>query len=213
MSGSPCVFLSASVPSGERAAAYPASDAREISDAVLAIVRAVLAAGWRLVFGGHPMITPYVFLAAGEQGVKQEHPARVVVYQSEVFTDDVTPETRDLERLGYGRIRWVPAHSGERPGRSPQSLASLRDVMLRETKPIGGFFVGGMQGVVVEYELTLRLLDNFLAFPVKYPGGAASTLPLDGRTPETLAEALMSSNRYPAVANRAVAVLRGGHAL
>src|SRR2546423_479046 len=100
------VFLSASFPSGDRATRFPAPEAAEIADATTAVVRIVLASGGRVVFGGHPTITPLVLLVAGEMrgsylgGAERHWPSdepRVRIYQSEVFADSITEETRRLE--------------------------------------------------------------------------------------------------------------------
>lgn len=161
------VFLSASFPSGERGKAFEPYDAGAISDAVSAYVRVVLSGGDSLVFGGHPTITPLVLLVAGEVGVRE----KVIIYQSRWFANAITPETYRLEELGLGTIRWV--ESGED---LEESLASLRETMLQEVELLGGAFVGGMKGILTEFEMFRELWGGKPALPVVAPGGAARQL-------------------------------------
>ncbi|MGH8300567.1 MAG: hypothetical protein ACRET5_03775, partial [Steroidobacteraceae bacterium] len=95
---SKAVFLSASFPSGDRGQAFRPYDAEAIADAVVAITRAVLYAGGRLVFGGHPTISPLVLLIAAELDTK----GRVDIFQTRYFEGQVPPETLELDKRGYG---------------------------------------------------------------------------------------------------------------
>jgi hypothetical protein len=217
------VFLSASFPSGDRAERFPGHGPAEVADATTAIVRGVLTAGGQLVFGGHPTITPLVLLVAGEMRGRPNSPSppagdpgagsepSIQVFQSDVYRDSVTDETRRLEELGYGRIVWTEAAEGESPRESVRSLRHMREQMLESCQPIAGFFVGGMEGIHEEYQLALDMLGrDFRAFPVHGAGGAAQELAPAGPVPEDVAEILHTSTSYPALVHAALACLDEG---
>lgn len=165
------VFLSASYPSGKRGARFEPFDPGAIADAVTAIVRAVLGAKGRLLFGGHPTIAPLVLMVASEMDVE----GAVDVFQSQWFEDQITPETRALEKAGFGAIHWTP----ERATRA-NSLETMREAMLgHDRKLIAGVFIGGMEGVQEEYELFHRFQPGVPRVSLVGPGGAAARLPSD----------------------------------
>ncbi len=187
-------------------------------DAIVAIARGVFAGNGRLVFGGHPTITPLVLMVASEAEYGRraaettEDAHLVVVYQSRLFAPLVTDETLALERLGRGTIRWTDAVAGESPTgdlRHLRSLDLMRRTMVEETQPVAAFFVGGMEGVVDELELVRALLPTIPAFPLGAAGGAAGTLAAQGDLPETLSARLRGSHRYPAVVHEALSLVSG----
>src|SRR5437667_261524 len=120
------VFLSASVPSPNRAERYRRvpNSALEIEEAVISLARAVFAEGGQLVFGGHPTISPLVALVAGEYVVPEpgerlserlaevprstgERRTPIVIYQSRAFETLLPAETVQMKSLGYATIRWT----------------------------------------------------------------------------------------------------------
>ena len=115
------VFLSASYPSGERGIRFEPFDPGAIADAVTAVVRAVLLAKGRLLFGGHPTITPLVLMVASELDVE----GAVDVFRSEWFEHQITRETRALEKAGFGAIHWTPGRETQ-----AKSLETMREAML-----------------------------------------------------------------------------------
>jgi len=192
-----CVFLSASFPYGERANKFPEANPFEITEAIVALTRAVFGAKGKLVFGGHPTISPLV-LAVGrdfahfcaDQGVDLLLPF-IYIYQSEHFRFDIPRETLQLEKEGIGKIIWVKSENTDRE----QSLRKMRIKMLREQKPVAGVFVGGMDGVydnkeyrynVGEFSLFTKYCDEFHLFtkyctgkpiyPIGKTGGTSQTL-------------------------------------
>ena len=102
------VFLSASFPSGERGEKVRPFDASAIADAVAAIVRAVLLNGGKLLFGGHPTITPLVLMIGTELRVQKT----VDIFQSQWFSEQITTEMWALAELEVGTIPGLP---GARP--------------------------------------------------------------------------------------------------
>ena len=185
------VFLSASFPSGTRATKFEPFDPGAIADAVTAVVRAVLAAKGRLLFGGHPTITPLVLMVASELEAK----GAVDVFQSLWFEDQITRETRALEKAGFGVIHWIQKGTTRK-----QSLQTMREAMLRQDrKLIAGVFVGGMEGVVDEFELFEELQPRVPRVSLVGPGGAAATLPSDEA--RSVLGKHVESKRYPFLAS------------
>lgn len=185
------VFLSASFPSGERGTRFEPFDPGGIADAVTAVVRSVLMAKGRLVFGGHPTITPLVLTVASELDVE----GAVDVFQSQWFEDEITSETRALKKAGFGAIHWTP----ERATRE-KSLETMRKAMLgHDRKLIAGVFIGGMEGVQEEYELFHRFQPRVPRVSLVGPGGAAAKLPRDEA--RRVLGRHVESKRYPFVAS------------
>ncbi len=195
------VLLSASFPSGERAVDVRPFDAAAIADAVTAVVRAVLVSGGKLLFGGHPTITPLVLLIGTELGVRHA----VDIFQSEWFREDVTDETVALIESGVGTVHWTP----RLPTREA-SLGLMRERMLSFTRPAGAVFIGGMSGIHEEYAEFGRVCPAVPRLPLFGPGGAAAQLLIDK---EGMSDALsehLRSRHYPFVASQIVTSLVAG---
>jgi len=180
------VVLCSSFPSGERGEAVTPYDVNGIADAVTAITSVILSANGRIAFGGHPTITPLVLLIASTANKY----GSVDVYQSKWFASQITPETRRLEELGYGKIHWT-----KREHSFDKSLSTLRKVMFRESDPLGAIFIGGMDGLYQEYKLFREEYPERPCIPITGPGGAAGKLEPVGM-PDDL-RMLLGSLRYP----------------
>jgi SLOG cluster3 family len=168
------VFLSASIPDPVRWAGE--FDPLEITDAVVAIGRAVLSAGALLVTAAHPTIAPLLLYIAAE--LPPTEAPRVLVYQSAVF-DAILPEaTLRFEAEGVGRLIRTEAAAGEPPdpAQAPESLAIMRRQMLTEAQPSAAIFIGGMAGISAEHALFHELLPDKPTYPVGFPGGEARAL-------------------------------------
>lgn len=190
--GQRTVFLSASFPTGKRGEAFPASDPAAVADAVTATIRTIFGANGRLVFGGHPTITPLVLHVAGDRGYR----GGVDVYQSRWFRREVPQETLRLEQLGFGRIHWIAAATTLQ-----ESLRAMRTQMLRESKPVGAVFIGGMEGIRDEWDLFATLAPGRPRMALAAPGGASADLVEEASLPEELRRELLSP-QYPALARR-----------
>lgn len=194
------VFLSASFPSGERGDAVKPYDPYAVADAVTALVRAVLARGGRLLFGGHPTITPLALAIA----MKHRSERSVDIFQSEWFRGQITPETQMLEDLGYGKIHWT-----SKRGDRDRALRTMRQRMLDFGDIAGAVFVGGMDGIEEEHRLVGQMLQGVPRIPVRGPGGAAARLrTTDAEVPEHLARQL-ASRAYPFISAKIVDYLCG----
>jgi len=186
------VFLSASIPDPKRWDGP--FDALEVTDAVVAAGRSVLALDGVLVTAAHPTIAPLLLYVAAEFPATEE--PSVIVYQSELF-DDVLPEpTRRFGEDGIGDLRWTPRVAGESPtpGRWNESLALMRRQMLSEADPIGAVFIGGMSGIIDEFELYRDLFPLRPVYPIGRPGGEARALAprVESRVPH-----LFDGESYP----------------
>jgi SLOG-like protein len=196
------VFLSASVPSPERAERYRrVEDAHlEIEEAVVSLARAVFVEGGTLVFGGHPTISPLVAMVAGEYITprladerKEEVRTPIHIYQSEAYKGFVPDETLMMFRAGYATLHWTEAVDGERfdpkaprdRPRCPKSLRHMRERMIRETAPVAMACIGGMEGVEEEADIFRELRQAAPIYVFGETGGAAALL-AERRGDETL---------------------------
>lgn len=168
MSLSP-VFLSASLPDPRRDPKYFATgNTVAIRDAVVALTTVVLPRT-RLVFGGHPAITPMVKWVAEQLG----HFDRLRMFQSKFFREHYLA---DVEVFKYEEVEAVWAES--RAEMRAKSLTKMRTEMLLSESFSAAVFVGGMEGVEEEYDLAkeLRELRDVPRFPVATTGAAAARL-------------------------------------
>src|SRR5271156_222736 len=91
------VFLSASIPDPKRNKKYiSTSDIVAIREAVTALTLIVTPRA-KLVFGGHPAISPLVFLAAKSVGGEQN----VSIFQSDYFRALAPTESRSFMNLTW----------------------------------------------------------------------------------------------------------------
>jgi hypothetical protein len=189
------IFLSASVP--VREGWVDGSKPTEIEEAIISIARAVFARKGRLMFGGHPSVSPLVSAVASEYFAAD--PARqvrpVVTFQSRLFEAVLPNETTEMVRLGWSTIEWTPVERRADPaGTREQSLILLRERMLppdfaavddvirrNELRPpLAMIAVGGMNGVRDEAYMFLQNRGAWGArrhvFAFRSGGGAAARL-------------------------------------
>jgi hypothetical protein len=182
------VFLSASVP--YREPFVKSSRPSEIEEAIVSIARAVFARKGRLLFGGHPSVSPLIVAIAGEYYPPDPNRAvrPVVTFQSEHFEGKLPDETWQLFRMGWSSVQWTPRQPGETDKeRQDNSLTKMRHWMLgpetpqevierhRLTTPRAMLAVGGMEGIFEE----AKIFREYVKAPVmaiKSGGGAAAEL-------------------------------------
>jgi SLOG cluster3 family len=156
------VFLSASVPDPRRHQKYfRTGDTVAIRDAVIALLTVVLPRT-KLVFGGHPAITPMVKWVADQLNAFH----RVRMFQSKFFRDQYL---KDLELFRYEEVEAV---AGDRD----KSLLAMRMAMIHSENFSASFFIGGMEGVEHEYDLLREHRPEVPRFPVYTTGAAARLL-------------------------------------
>lgn len=162
------IFLSASVPDPQRSPKYASTaDAVAIQAAVSALVFVILGRR-KLVWGGHPAITPMVSVVACDIGVS--YGDCVTLYQSRHF-EDRYPE----DNIQFRNTVFTDPRKDQRT-----SLRFMREQMFSENKFTAAVFVGGMDGIVEEFELLKSVQPQTPIFPILSTGGA--TLEIARRT-------------------------------
>ncbi len=191
--GRQAVFLSSSIPDPIRWSGE--FDALEITDAVVAVARAVLTAGAKLVTGVRPTIAPLLLYVASELPKVPE--PQVLVYQSEVFASVMPEATQRFIDEGYGELVFTDRVGAEPPipGQAPLSLALMRRRMIEQTRPAGAVFIGGMAGISEEMRVFTEVLPNRPTYALGHPGGEAQRLAQEARG--ELAEPLLRGTVYP----------------
>jgi hypothetical protein len=176
------IFLSASKPSRNlevfRLSHRENGTSVEIEEAVVSLARAVFSNQGRLVFGGHPSISPLVASVAAEYFPPRHIPPGqepVWIYQSEAFRKVIPRSTQRLEELGYARIHWIDKENNEEfsfasAGKEQclESLRRMREEMIdlkpgkdqpfipSQPPPVAMVAIGGMEGVIREARLFLE---------------------------------------------------------
>lgn len=157
------IFLSASVPVIGRGTFHESADPFLIQCAVRELFISI-ARKHIVVWGGHPSITPMVWSICEDLGV--DYSKSVILYQS-LFYKDRFPE----ENAKFSNVIFTPDG-----GNAAASLELMREKMLGRADLLAAVFIGGMEGVKVEYDMFRHLHPNGLMLPVASPGGAARTL-------------------------------------
>lgn len=169
------IFLSAGVPDPKRGPEYAATaDTVAIGAAVSALVHVTL--GRRLlVWGGQPAITPMIWVVAQDVGV--DYGRWVRLYQSRHFEDEFPEDNERFQNVTY---------TNDIDGDRERSLLAMRERMFSEHAFEAAVFIGGMGGIIHEYELFRRLQPDAAVVPVVSTGGAtlevavrAGALPAD----------------------------------
>lgn len=159
------IFLSASVPDPKRAPQYAkTADTVAITAAVGALVYVTIGRRF-LVWGGHPAITPMIWVVAESMGI--DYGKWVKLYQSKFFKDEF-PE--DNER--FGNVTYADAVDDDRE----KSLRFMRERMFTEQPFEAAVFIGGMGGIVEEFDLFSSFQKNAKMIPVVSTGGATFDL-------------------------------------
>lgn len=158
------IFLSASVPLPERDPQYyKTADLIAIRDAVLALATIVLPK-YRLVWGGHPSITPLIYYVLQKMHVNiQEH---VTLFQSRYF-EKYFPEDNNK----FNNVTLT-----ENLGDKISSLKLMRETMFKSYEFKAGIFIGGMEGVEEEYEMFKYFQPEALILPVASTGAASKII-------------------------------------
>lgn len=169
------IFLSASVPTRE-----PFSlncRPQEIQAAINALAQVVLGRK-KLVWGGHPAITPLLWSAAQAVGV--EYTVAVELFQSKLF-QDVLPD----ENKHFANVTLVDAVGNDLEA----SLLNMRKAMFKSTEFEAAVFIGGMHGILDEHKLFSSYWPKATCIPIAQTGGATVQLASDLRylPPEDLA--------------------------
>ena len=158
------IFLSASIPVAERHRKYiDTCDVCAIRDAVIALTSVVIK-NYRLVWGGHPAITPLIsrVLKLMEYNVS-EH---VVLYQSKWFANQFPKENKDFPMVILT----------EKKASLPESILEMRNRMIGDNEFAAAFFIGGMEGIEDEYKIFEKFHPKCPTFPIASTGAASKIL-------------------------------------
>jgi hypothetical protein len=158
------IFLSAGVPDPAKPHFMQEADTAAISAAVSALLYVALGRR-QLVWGGHPSITPMVWAYA--EAMEIDYGAWVKLYQSDLFVDDFPEETAK-----FNNVVVTPKVDSDLQA----SLAIMRRRMVEETEFGAAVFVGGMKGIMDEFELFRELAPDAAILPIMTAGGAAEIL-------------------------------------
>ena len=187
------LLLSASVPSDKRDKRFTKiKNAQiQIEEAVIGLSRNIFQAGGKIVFGGHPSISPLVAMVATEYSVNKEienenrnerGEKRITIFQSKAYEEVIPKETTSLFNLGYSDIIWTEARNGEefnpkiqKTAQCHKSLEFMRTEMMKG-KIDALVCIGGMEGVELEFALFRELHPNKPIFILKSTGGASKIL-------------------------------------
>ncbi len=117
------------------------------------------------MWGGHPAITPMIWVVAESMGV--DYGKWVKLYQSRYFKDEF-PE--DNQR--FQNVTFTDAVKGDRA----DSLRLMRERMFQEQNFEAAVFIGGMEGIVEEFDLFTKFQPDSQILPIASTGGAAIEL-------------------------------------
>lgn len=158
------IFLSASTPLPERDPKYyKTADIIAIRDSVIALATTVIPKH-RLVWGGHPSITPLVNYVMQKKGlVIQEH---MTIYQSKFFEKFFPEDNNQFENV----------YQTENLGERESSLLLMRKTMLNSFEFSAGIFIGGMEGVEDEYNLFREFHPSAKIIVLASTGAAAKII-------------------------------------
>lgn len=158
------IFLSASIPLPERDPKYiDTADVIAIRDSVLALATVILPQ-YRLIWGGHPSITPLIAQVLNHLGKEANN--YVTLYQS-LYFERFFP----LDNESVAHIIKTPDL-----GNRKESLLEMRTQMIRNNQFVAAFFIGGMEGVEVEYEMFASYHKDAKIFPIASTGAAAKLI-------------------------------------
>ena len=159
------LFLSASVPLPSRDAQFfESADNLAIRNSVKALISTCVPKA-TIVFGGHPAITPLISVVLSR--MPDLYRNRVKLYVSNFFEPEFVPEISDFLNI----IRTENINSNRN-----DSLSVMRERMIGETQFDAGIFIGGMEGVLDEYQAFKNAHGNAKLYPISSTGAAAKML-------------------------------------
>jgi hypothetical protein len=180
------IFLSASIPLPERHPKYyDTADIIAIRDSIIALVSISLDK-YRIIWGGHPSITPLIYYVMErlivntlqredysliltveeKEEVSRKLKARVQkhvkLYQSLYFKSIFPEDNEKFENIVFT----------ENVGDIHSSVQLMREKMFSENEYSAAVFIGGMDGIEVEFNMFKERHPNALLLPVASTGAA-----------------------------------------
>ncbi|MEO2061391.1 MAG: hypothetical protein ABGW97_00300 [Christiangramia sp.] len=155
------IFLSASIPLPERDPKYiDSADVIAIRDSVIALATTILP-HYRLIWGGHPSITPLINYVLQKMNLTiQDH---VVLYQSRFFEKFFPKDNNKFEN-----VRLTPANDDREI-----SLGLMRELMIGTNDFYAGVFIGGMEGIEIEYKMFREFHPKAKVIPLGSTGAGS----------------------------------------
>lgn len=177
------IFLSAGVPElreGREQQYFETADITAIRDSVLSLIYVCLKLDIKIVWGGHPAITPIVYEAIrnyeekekkacsrlSDSEIKTYIQSHVHLFQSSWFKDRLPKDNNKFENVTLT----------ERLENLGDSLYKMRLEMLKSYDLSAAIYIGGMEGVIDEDILFNKLHPNKPTYPIASTGGAALEL-------------------------------------
>ena len=161
----PAIFLSASVPTPTRNRQFMDSvDRIAIRDAIRALVT-VIGPATKLVFGGHPAITPMIRRQLHDKGADVRD--RFTVFQSAYFEREFVSDLRAFQSVVV-----TPAVDND----AASSLKAMRTAMLASERFDAAVFIGGMDGLYEEHQMFLKSFPRSTVLAIASTGAAAKTI-------------------------------------
>lgn len=178
------IFLSASIPLKERDEKYfNTADIIAIRDAVIALTTVVLP-NHRLIWGGHPSITPIIYHIMQRLGLNiQEH---VTLYQSLFFEKHFPEDNNKFQNVILT----------ENKLEKDASLLLMRKRMFTENSFVAGIFIGGMEGIEDEFKLFRELQPQAFVLPIASTGAASQIVYDNYLSPELKNKRLENDYAY-----------------
>lgn len=158
------IFLSASVPTPEREF-FGTENIFAIREAIIAFTTVCVQYGIRFYFGGHPAIAPLVWDVA-MQNIKQGMPL-IDIYQSKVFGENIPKEVQD-----FNNVHFTEAVNGS----VQESVIAMRKQMFTENQTECAIFIGGMNGILDEYNMLHSMYPKAKFYAFASTGGASIEL-------------------------------------
>jgi len=159
------VMLSASMPT-ELLGTFRAQD---LYTAIVLFTHQIAASGGKIVFGGHPSITPLVHEALAKLGKKKV----VSLFQPDQFKNQTPQEIHDADV--FDDITWI----GDGTTSMEEELAQMREAMAAASK--AAVFIGGKTKDSLTKEPGIR--DEYNRFLTKHPDGPVYLVGfMDGET-------------------------------
>ena len=193
------VFISVSIPQhNEDNTYFMNSNPQDIIDCTSALAYQIFLNKLKLIFGGHPTISPVIL------SVRNSHPSQdgqppIYIYQSEYFRKIQSESTQKLAEH-FGKIIWTKEEKDDRG----KSLTIMRKAMLNPQNNIdAGIFIGGMEGVLEEYNLFRENHKAKPAYVIETTGGAAEKIKgnmKEDNIPENVIDKILNSESYMHVA-------------
>ena len=158
------IFLSASVPSKGREF-FGTENVFAIREAIIAFTTVCVQYGIRFYFGGHPAITPLVWQVAIQNETKDM--SLIDIYQSKIFGVDIPKEVNSFHHVHF---------TDAVDENIQKSVQAMREQMFRDNPTDCAVFIGGMNGILEEYNMLKGMYPDAAYYAFASTGGASVDL-------------------------------------